>query len=46
VDLGDALAASTWSLVVTPYLVGDDDDDLRRLAECKSTAATADSQHD
>jgi hypothetical protein len=45
VDLGGAVAASTLSLVVTPYLVGDDDD-LRRLAECKSTAAAADDRQD
>lgn len=36
VDL-DGPADGALTLVVTPYLIGDDED-LRRLAECKSTA--------
>jgi hypothetical protein len=36
IELVGAEAAS-WSLVVTPYLIGDDED-LRRLAACKSSA--------
>ena len=40
VSLDGAVEASAMSLIVTPYLVGDDGD-LRRLAACKSQTAAA-----
>lgn len=45
VDLDGSAEPSELSLVVTPYLVGDDED-LRRLAECKSNAPAADDEQD
>jgi hypothetical protein len=39
-DLLDGSEASPLVVVVTPYLIGDDED-LRRLAECKSRPASA-----
>jgi hypothetical protein len=44
-DLDGAAEARTLSLVFTPYLVGDDED-LRRLAECKSRSPAAHDRKD
>lgn len=38
VDLSGVAEADPWSLVITPYLIGDPAD-LRRLAHCKASAA-------
>lgn len=41
VDQGGAADRDPWSLVVTPYLIGNDED-LRRLGQCKASAASPD----